>query len=246
MNTAGQCNPDTPDPPPKDPTRTQSTIQVSSLCLSGWQPLLITGFIIDMLRRMWCSSKNIVSPEMKQYLWQKNGGHGIVIDSVYRYDPTNVEKRPAVMVKRNSFKNLQLGLSAGQSMGTGFSAYENEVGAIQQYSVLFVGSHTLFCIHKTGAAVEILANEVLGQVVCATYPIRKHLNLRNFTVTDIGAVQMLAGEATENMVVPITLGWAYEYTYQLKEQSLPLQEISLTALLGDGAGVALSTPYVGP
>jgi hypothetical protein len=41
------------------------------------------------------------------------------------------------------------------------------------------------------------------------------------------------------------LGIEHEFAYQLREQSLPLQEISLTSLLGDG-GVALSSPYHGP
>ena len=81
------------------------------------------------------------------------------------------------------------------------------------------------------------------------YPIRQHLGLRQFSVTEVGDIQEIE-ESTENYVVPITVGWGYEHTWQLKLESLPLQDVSITGILGGdpGAdeGVSLGTTYQGP
>lgn len=243
MNTADWCPPSLPSPE-RDAPKVQSTIDVSYLCDNGWQPLLVTGFLRDLLIRQWADPHNIISPEMKQYVWKEKVSSGIVIESVYRYRPEFVEKRPAIMIKRNAFRDTPLGLSGGLIFGGGAAAYENEKGAISRHATMFVGSHTLFCIHGTGASTEILAAEVTGHLIACMWPIRQHLGLRNFSVADVGAIQELE-ESTENYVIPITVGWAYEHVWQLKKESLPAQGFSFTNVL-DGDNVSLNSPYQGP
>lgn len=246
MSTAEWC-PTPSDPPSKDACQTQSTVNVNYLCENGWQPLLITGFFRDLLTRQWSDPTNIVSPEMKQYVWSENKTSGILIESVYRYRSDLVEKRPAIMIKRNSFKNMQTGFG-GQIFGAGAAAYENEKGAISRHTTLFVGSHTFFCIHGTGASTEILASEVMAHLIACIHPIRQHLGLRQFSVTEVGAIQEIE-EASENYVIPITVGWGYEHTWQLRLESLPLQDVSITGILGAETadeGISLRTSYQGP
>jgi hypothetical protein len=73
-----------------------------------------------------------------------------------------------------------------------------------------------------------------------------HLGLRQFSVTEVGAIQELE-ESREHYVVPVTVGWGYEHVWELKLESLPLQAVSLTGLLGpDANDVALGTSYQGP
>jgi len=241
MSQATWC-PTPVDPPDKDACKHQSTFNTSYLCENGWQPLLITGFLRDLLIRQWANPQNIIAPEMKQYVWSEQPDSGILIESVHRYRADVVEKRPAIMIKRNSFRNMQVGFG-GQIFGGGMEAYESEKGAISRHQTLFIGSHTLFCIHGTGASTEILATEVMGHLVACLWPIRQHLALRQFSVTEVGAIQELE-ESRENFVVPITIGWGYEHTWQLRLESLPLQSVSMSGLLGDT--VSLSTPYQGP
>lgn len=242
MSTADWC-PTPVNSPSKDVCKTQSTIDVSYLCENGWQPLLITGFLRDLLARQWADPNNIITPEFKQYVWSEAASSGILIESVHRYRADVIEKRPAIMIKRNSFRNMPTGFS-GQIFGGGFAAYENEKGAISRYTTLFTGSHTLFCIHSTGASTEILATEVMAHLVACTHPIRLHLGLRQFSVTDVGAIQELE-ESSENYVVPITVGWGYEHTWELKDGSLPLQGVSMTDILGSDF-VGVGTTYQGP
>ncbi len=241
MSSAEWCpTPDTPAS--KDACGTQSTIDLSYLCANGWQPLLITGFFRDLLIRQWSSKTNLVNPEMQQYLWKPDKTSGILIESVHRYRDDLVGKRPAIMIKRNTFRNIQTGLG-GRIFGGGAAAYENEKGAISRHTTLFAGSHTLFCIHGTGASTELLAAEVISHIVASLNPIRKELGLRQFSVTEVGAIQEIE-ESTENYVIPITVGWCYEHVWELREVSHPLQSVSLTGLFGGEVG--LGSNYQGP
>lgn len=241
MSTAEWC-PTPGSPPNKDACGTQSTVNVNYLCENGWQPLLITGFLRGVLTRQWSSPQNIISPEMKQYVWSEGQTTGILIESVHRYKPDRVGQRPSIMIKRNSYRNIQTGFN-GEIFGGGLAAYETEKGAISRHTTLFVGSHTLFCIHGTGASTEILAEEVKAHLVACLLPIRRNLGLRQFSVTEVGAIQELE-ESSENYVIPITVGWGYEHTWQLRLESLPLQSMSITGLLGESS--SLATEYQGP
>jgi hypothetical protein len=243
MSTQDWCP--TPETPfQKDACSTQSTIDLSYLCSQGWHPLLITGFFRDLLIRQWANATNIKFPEMKRYVWKEDVSTGILIESVHRFRADLVEKRPAIMIKRNSFRNVPVGF-AGESIGSGINAYQNEKGAITQHTTFFAGSHTLFCIHGTGASTELLASEVLQHIVECMPPIRRQLGLRQFSVTEVGNIQQLE-ESDENYVVPITVGWAYQHTWELKLQSLPLQAVSISGLLGLDSKVGLGTSYQGP
>jgi hypothetical protein len=54
--------------------------------------------------------------------------------------------------------------------------------------------------------------------------IRQYLSLVDFQVTEVGAINELE-EASENYVIPITVGWVYNKTWELKLESLPLREV---------------------
>jgi len=229
--------PDTPQG--KDPAKVQSTVKLSHLCERGWQPLLITGFLRDFLIRQWMDATNILTPELKKFLWSPQNNTGIVIESVYRYQPTLVSKRPAIMIKRNAITNIPLGIRG--TIHNGGNNVQTEKGAFTRHATQWAGSHTIFCIHGTSAAAELLATEVTSQVLEFSPVIRKDLRLHMFNVTQVDTVHELE-ESTENYVVPITVGWIYEHTWQLKLESLPLKTISLTNLLG---GTDLGTRYQG-
>ena len=242
MTTDNWC-PNPGDAPELDPCEPKGLVSTSSLCEHGWQPLLLTGFLRDTLARQWSDPQNILAPELKQFIWSEDDTSGILIESVTRFRADSLEKRPAIMIKRNSYRPLSLGIG-NKIHGVGENAYATQKGAHTRYLLQFIGTHTLFCIGGSGASTEILATEVLNNFVEFAIPLQRHLNLKTFTVSEVGALHKL-DEAKENFVVPITLSWCYEHTWELRHESLPLQSISLTSILGDD-GPAITTGYTGP
>jgi hypothetical protein len=205
--------------PPKDGDCQQ--ISVSALCEQSWQPILITGMLRDMLIRHFADPIGIEHTDLRRYVWQDNERTGILIETVHKWKGELVEKRPAILVKRNAYRNQRVAIA--DLAGT------NEKGE-EQFTTLWVGSHTLFCIHGTGASTEILATEVQRELTQYAPAVRQYLRLHKFAVTEVGAISEVE-EATENYVVPITLGWVYEESWRLAVESLPIRRIPLSILL---------------
>ena len=224
----------TTEPDPKDPDRTRSPyFNPDSLCENGWQPLLLTGMFRDMLIRHFSDSKQIVAPDLKQFVWREDETSGILIESVYRWRADLVEKRPAILVKRNGYRQRRVGIQDKIfGMGTSGAISPNERGAMTRHMVHWLGSHTVFCIHGTGASCEILATEVVDQLTMNAPAIRQLFNLDEFQVTEVGAISELE-ESTENYVIPVTVGWVYQQVWDLHLDSLPLRDIAVNLDISD-------------
>lgn len=192
----------------------------NSLCTTGWQPILLTGFMRDRLINHFASPLNIETPDLRHIVWQPGERTGILIESVHRWRQGLVEKRPAVIVKRNAYHSVRLAISD-------FSGKDKFGG--KDYVVLWVGSHTLFCINRTGASVEILATEVQRYFTQFAQVFKEYLNFKSFSVVEVGAISEVE-EATESQVVPVTVGWAYEETWNLRKEARPAWRVSLARL----------------
>lgn len=211
-------------PNPQDP-RLEYRLR-STICQYGWRPLFITGLLRDMLIRHFAAPLQIEEPDLRELVWRDDARTRILIESVFRWRGDLTEKRPAVLIKRNAFRNLRLGI--GDKAGT------DEQGN-QQYTTFWVGSHTLFCLHGSGASVELLATEVQRELTQFSPLIVQYLGLFRLAVTDVGEI-MEVEEARENFVVPITIGWAYQEKWKLSQEALKTYKISfdtLQFLLGD-------------
>ncbi len=216
-----------PAAPPVVPRRTpqERGISLSSLCKMGWQPLLLTGLLRDLLTRYFAVPLNIATPDLRKLVWRPDERTGILIESIYRWRPSLVEKRPAVIIKRHAMAQHKLGLGDRHSV--------TPQGQVR-YATAWVGSHTLFCLQAgPGAGIEILATEVQQFLTCFAPVIRQYLGLYAFAVTEYGAIDEVE-EAKETLVVPITVGWAYGQEWLLELESLYLGNITLNVLL-DGA-----------
>lgn len=199
-------------------------IEASSLCARGWRPLMITGLLRDLLARHFSEPLDIEEPDLRHLIWREGTTTGILVESIHRFRPELVNKRPAVIIKRNAMQNLRLGI--GDSTGaTG--------QGVPTFKTYWVGSHTLFCLHESGASVEILATEVQRELTQFAPLVSEYLGLPRWQVTEVGEISEVE-EARETLAVPVTVGWAYEETWALHKQSLKLRKITLSALL-DGA-----------
>lgn len=208
------------DVPPKD---VQPQIRLSSLLEQGWHPLLITGFLVDMLRRHFATPLSIEFFDLRNYVWREDERSGILIESAYRWRGDLVHKRPAVLLRRNAQQNQEVLLH-------NLAGLDEQRFQYRDYTTHWVGSHTLFCIHGTDASVEILATEVQHELTRFSPVVREYLGLGKFSVTEVGAIAEIE-ESTENYAVPITVGWTYQESWRLREESLPLRRIPLSVLL---------------
>ncbi len=211
------CNPVEVQAPAADCT----SLGVRSLCEQSWQPILITGMLRDMLVRHFAEPLAIESKDLRRYVWRDNERSGILIETVHKWKGSLVEKRPAILLKRNAYKNQRVALA---------DLSGKNVKGEEEFTVLWVGSHTLFCIHGTGASCEILATEVQRELTQYAPAVRQYLGLHKFAVTEVGAISEVE-EATENYVVPITLGWIYEEHWRLNVEALPIRRIPLSFLI---------------
>lgn len=208
---------------PGDPS--QSTVPtLSSLCVSLGRPFVMTGLLRDILTRKFSNADNIEDPDLKGLLWKSGTATNILIESAHRWVPAFAERRPAVILKRNTCQNLRRGVG-DQRLGPHVDSEGHE-----HYVTYWVGSHTLFCIGGTGAQAEILGSEVQRELTEFGPVIRRKMGLLQFQVLQIGAVAKLE-EAQENFVVPITVGWAFEERWVLRYEAPLLRHISLSMLL---------------
>lgn len=196
---------------------------VSSLCKMGWRPIMITGLLRDILTRHFATPDNVEDPDLKHLLWRPDEQTGVLVESVYRWRPELVEKRPAVLIRRNAYRNETLGINDMAGV-TPTGHY--------RFATAWFGSHTLFCLHRSGTAADLLAVEVQRELTRFAYVIKAYLGLVDWKVVEVGE----AGEAEEaktTYVVPVTVAWGYLDNWVLYEQAPWLQRATLQVFLGD-------------
>lgn len=214
------CPPSGSDPTPQPGGQVIPEL-ISNLCAKGWRPIMLTGLLRDLLVKHF-QPRLIEDSDLRSLIWREDEKQTkILIESIHRWRGELVEFRPAILVKRNTYQNQRLGI--GDRVGA-------DGRGMVRYSTFWVGSHTVFCIHGTGAGVEILATEVQRELTEFAPVVRQTLGLKKWSVTEVGAISEVE-EARESFVVPITVGWAYEENWTLELESPKLRRISLSTLL---------------
>lgn len=207
-------------PPAPSPEEDFQTL-ISSLCKIGWRPILITGLIRDLLVRHFSTADHIEDSDLKQFLWRPDEQTGILVESVYRWRPELTEKRPAILIKRNAYRNQTLGI--------------NDVASLTQtghrvMTTSWVGSHTVFCLSRTAAGADILATEVQRELTRFSLPLKQYLGLLDWRVVEVGEPAE-AEESKTTYVVPVSVAWSYLENWVTYEQAPWLRRINLEILL---------------
>jgi len=197
---------------------------LSSFCELMASPQIMTGVFRDILQRHFAAEAQIEEPDLRNLIWHSGEQTNILIEVAYRWDPALTQKRPAVIIKRNAYKNIRLGI--GDSLQF---PYVDATGD-RHFSTGWLGSHTLFCLGNSGAKAELLSSEVQRELTCFAEIIRKTLSLLRFQVLEIGAVSVLE-EAQENFVVPVTVSYAYCQHWRIRPQVPRLNNISMSCLI---------------
>jgi hypothetical protein len=191
----------------------------SNPCSFGLTPILMTGFLIQWLGEHFSRRENVEHPELRDVLWSADTRNGILIASITDWDPTAVENRPAVIIKRNSWTPERVAID---------DRYTTTLDGYEHYYAIMRGSHTIFCLAGEGGEVEILGAEVFRELLGFSSLIRRTLNLKRFGVSELGPVSELQ-EATENYAVPITVAYASDLRWNIEQDVPKLKRFVLSA-----------------
>jgi hypothetical protein len=186
----------------------------------------MTGLFCDLLRRHFATENNIAPADLRNLIWQKTDQTDILIEPAYKWRPELTQKRPGVLIKPNAMANKKIGLANLRQL-----PFVDRTGN-KRFLTYWLGSHTIFCIASNGTKVELLANEVRTELSQFSEVIRSMLDLKQFGVIEVGAISILE-EAQQNLVVPVTVGYAIEERWTVREQAPRLNRISLTAFIQD-------------
>ena len=182
---------------------------------------MITGLILEMLRQQFSDAQQLQEIDLRDFIWQPGAATGILIGSLQRWTGDLTEKRPAVIVTRNSAQS--------RSIVLGDLSRQDERG-FESFVTQWIGSHTAFCLHDSGAGAEILADVVQSYLHDFHPSITQYLALHKWRVIEVGPPSKIE-ESRQGFVVPVTVGWAYEVTWRLELESLKVRRITLSRLV---------------
>ncbi len=197
------------------------TTTYTSLCSLGWRPLLLTGFLVDWMRKHFSVGNVTEDPDLSNTLWKADDTSVILIESITRWKPSDTEKRPAVIIRRNDITNERQGID-DKLMG----AFPRTNGP-DSFTTYFKGSHTLFCITREGAEAEKLAAEVYRELVEFGKVYRDELRLIKLQLQSIGAIFKVE-ECKETFAVPVTISYAFDESWTIIPRAPVLKRIDLS------------------
>lgn len=201
--------------------------RASHLCSLGPRPQIMTALFTLLLREHFAAADNIESAVFRERLY-KGGADadstGILIEDATVWTPTRTQKRPAIIVKRNGWKHIK--------RLTFNSVAQTTQEGHKEYTKLWRGSHTIFCIAPHGAEAEELTREVYQFLMRFGPLFLRYFLLLMFELMEVGELHRLE-ESTTGYVVPITVayGWSESWIIRRHIPALPdsrLEEIFRT------------------
>lgn len=209
-------NPNAPNPPVKPVELT-----ARALCERGLQRLAITGLLREILTGHFQPGQ-VISPDLADAVWSEGVDTQIAIESIFRLLKRLIGIKPGIAIKPNAMQRDVFAI--GSAAGT--DRFDS-----RRFSSLWVGSHTVFCLHEKAGAVEILAGEVAGALEKLAPAIRRELSLHKFDVVSIGAPTEIE-ESAETFGIAVDIGWAYNITWALKQEEPLLRSIVFDTVTG--------------
>lgn len=196
-----------------------------SVCELGPRPLVATGWFKLWMQGHFADRANIedqTDQALPRNLWHPDFKIAkIAIESVTAWRPELTEHRPSIIIKRNAWKNIRLGID-NRMMPTAPDGHN-------YYTNWWQGGHTLYCISGDGAETEKLAAEVFRELNEFGPTVRRILDLKRFQVLEVGELYKVKTDARENFAVPISVGYVYEEAWKVVQEA-PLFNQLLTVI----------------
>ncbi len=203
---------------------------------------VITSYLLNLFRYKFADPRNHYQDTLRttEYVWRPDDmtipvqtkTKGILIDAVHKYDPTDSQQRPAIIVARE-----QQELGPRMSIGDRYQTPTNFVGDVNQnleatlgfnqHVFAMAGAHSIYAIHREGAACEILGIELWEYLIMYSHVIRQDIGFDEFRVAPLPKIGKL-DEFQENWVIPIMVTYKYQKSVIMKEESPLLKRIEIS------------------
>jgi len=210
----------------------------SSLCSTGLTPNIITGALLRFIQEHFSYPDKIENVHLRDNIWRENPTDttegippkGILIEPIYKWNPVDFQRRVAVYISRNQMTTQRLGINNGFTVGLGRDQKTGELKTDEgEYHVVGVqGSHTLSCVGRAGAEVEVLGTEVWREILHFSPVLRRDLKLKRLTVSEASPISKLE-EYDQHFVVTVAVGWYYFEKWRLRPMAPWLKGISIGA-----------------
>jgi hypothetical protein len=199
--------------------------EIRTLTPDSWlqmpAPVLITGFLRMWLAAHFSDAAKIAYPELRSFLWTSSvQSSKILIEVVDMWKPSLTEQRPGILIARNAYKDLHLG------MGDRLQGWQASDGAVYHSSQM-AGIHTLIGVSKTGREAEAIGEEVHDEFLEFGELIRSDLNLMQFRVMELGE-KFRIKEAPDNFGVPVPIAIRLEKNWKVTPHASFIKGVKLS------------------
>lgn len=207
---------------------------VSSLCTTQYPSNVLTGVFTRLLQEHFASplsieynGQNESAKQLEEYIWNAdNTQTRIQIQPVWLYNPQDIQRRPALYVKRNTTKFERLGLDDGWTVNPRMEGGRVIEVRGEWHSKLVVGSYTIFAVGNSGAEAELLGQEVGNHFMMMGPLLRRDLKINRLAIEEIGEVALLE-EFEEHFVVPVVIAYAVTATWRIREVAPWLKTLAI-------------------
>jgi hypothetical protein len=209
---------------------------VTSLCTSQSLANVMTGMFTRACQEHFSDPNNMAfnayteegKEMLEDYIWTPdNTTTKIQIQPVWMYNSQDIQRRPAIYVKRGKWHTSRLAINDGMTVG----AVRNAQGGVErvegEYHVRQVdGSHIVHCVGRSGAEAELLGQEVLEYFMSFAPVLRQEMKLHYLEVSDVDEVKML-DEDVERFVTPVILSYTFMRSWRLEQQAPWLKALAI-------------------
>lgn len=203
----------------------QSILDLSimpDLCRLGPFMNLLTGVFRTWMIYHFADAARIIDNNLKKRIWTEDPETQIAIESHAAYKTELTESRPAIIIKRQDWKRVKIGI-ADRRMG------ELPADGSELYTNFWQGVHTLFCIGGTPGEAEILGTEVFKDLNEFAPAVRRKLSLMRLEVAEAGGYAKL-DESGKNYVVPVNVGYVLQESWILRQEAPFLKRLDLSLM----------------
>lgn len=197
----------------------------SALCSGVIGRRDIASIVRTTLTQYWANAGNCRTPDLATLVWSANDlATQIYINKSSKFHLAAAGSRPALLVRSGACRLFKLAI--GHRDVTDARGFDN-------YSVMWIGSLTVFCTSKSDDQAELLQEEV-GNHLLEISPDMLRYGLIQFGVVELGETMPIRG-AEESFAAPVSVGYAFHHGWSLRELSLPIRAIEFQPAFAESA-----------